>query len=149
MQLVAVVPRTAENTTPSTDSEGVGGVTTIPETQHSNGHCDCLELVNNNPVEFTLFSTWCLPRECKNLLENSSFSARGANEVNRYLNTTMTFFSYLSEIGTIYLSEATAEDTAVQREQRAGKGLYTAGGEGGPSEEAGGAESCDGTDEQT
>ena len=57
LQPVAVVPRTAENTTPRTDSEGVGGVTAIPETQHSNGHCGCLELVNNNPVEFTLFST--------------------------------------------------------------------------------------------
>ena len=65
-------------------------------------HCGCLELVNNNPVEFTLFSTWCLPLECKVLLENSNFSARGANEVKRYLNTSMTYFSYLSEIGTIY-----------------------------------------------
>ena len=102
LQPVAVVPRTAENTTPRIDSEGVGGIPAIPETQHSNGHCGCLELVNNNPVEFTLYSTWWLPRECKNLLENSSFSARGANEVKRYLNTTMTFFSYLSEIGTIY-----------------------------------------------
>ena len=85
LQPVAVVPRTAENTTPRIDSEGVGGIPAIPETQHSNGHCGCLELVNNNPVEFTLYSTWCLPRECKNLLENSSFSARGANEVKRYL----------------------------------------------------------------
>ena len=102
LQPVAVVPRTAENTTPKTDNEGVGGVTAIPETQHRNGNCGCLELVNNNPVEFTLFSTWCLPLECKVMLENRCFSARGSNDVKRYLNTSMTYFSYLSEIGTIY-----------------------------------------------
>ena len=102
MQPVAVVPRTAENTTPKTDHEGVGGVTAIPETQHCNGNCGCLELVNNNPVEFTLFSTWCLPIDCKVILENRIFTARGSNDVKRYLNTSMTYFSYLSEIGTIY-----------------------------------------------
>ena len=34
LQPVAVVPRTAENTTPRIDSEGVGGIPAIPETQH-------------------------------------------------------------------------------------------------------------------
>ena len=96
------MPRTAKNTTPKTDHEGVGGVTAIPETQHCNGNCGCLELVNNNPVEFTLFSTWCLPIDCKVILENRIFTARGSNDVKRYLNTSMTYFSYLSEIGTIY-----------------------------------------------
>ena len=102
MQPVAVVPRTAENTTPKTDHEGVGGVTTIPETQHRNGNCGCLELVNNNLVEFTLFSTWCLPIDCKVILKNRSFTARGSNDVKCYLNTSMTYFSYLSKIDTIY-----------------------------------------------
>ena len=51
---VAVVPRTADNTVPKTDHEGVGGVIAIPETHHKNGICGCLELVTNNPVEFTL-----------------------------------------------------------------------------------------------
>ena len=51
---VAVVQRTADNTVPKTDHEGVGGVIAIPETHHKNGNCGCLELVTNNPVEFTL-----------------------------------------------------------------------------------------------
>ena len=78
---VAVVPRTATNTVPTTDLEGVGGVIAIPESQHKNGKCGCLELVTNNPVEFTLFSTWCLPMECKSMLENRCFTAGGSNDV--------------------------------------------------------------------
>ena len=40
--------------------------------------------------------------ECKSMLENRCFTARGSNDVKRYLNTSMTYFSYLSKIGTIY-----------------------------------------------
>ena len=100
--LVAVVPKTAANTVPKTDHEGVGGVTAIPETWHKNGNCGCLELVTNNPVEFMLFSTWCLPMDCKSMLENRCFTAGGSNDVKHYLNMSMTYFSYLSKIGTIY-----------------------------------------------
>ena len=82
--------------------EGVGSVTAIPEKQHKNSNCGCLELVTNNPVEFTLFSAWCLPMDCKSQLENASFTAGGSNDVKRYLNTSMTYFSFLSKIGTIY-----------------------------------------------
>ncbi len=58
LQPVVVVPRTAENTAPKTDHEGVGGVTAIPETQHRNGNCGCLELVNNTT---TLWSSRSSP----------------------------------------------------------------------------------------
>ena len=99
---VAVLPRTATSTLPKTDHEGVSGVTAIPETEHKNGNCRCLALVTNNPVEFTMFSTWCLPLDCKTMLENRCFAAGGSNDVKHYLNTSMTYFSYLSEIGTVY-----------------------------------------------
>ena len=99
---VAVLPRTATSTLPKTDHEGVGSVTAIPETEHKNGNCGCLALVTNNPVEFTMFSTWCLPLDCKTMLENRCFAAGGSNDVKHYLNTSMTYFSYLSEIGTVY-----------------------------------------------
>ena len=45
-QPVAVVPRTAENTMPRIDGEGVGGILAIPA-EHSNKNCGCLELVTN------------------------------------------------------------------------------------------------------
>ena len=54
---VLVLSRTTSNTVPKTDHEGVGGVKAIPEKKHMNSNCGCLELVTNNPVEFTLFST--------------------------------------------------------------------------------------------
>ena len=74
---------------PKTDHEGVGGVTAIPEKKHINSNCSCLELVTNNLVEFTLFSTWCLPGDCKNEIENVSFTVRGSNDVKCYLNTSI------------------------------------------------------------
>ena len=40
--------------------------------------------------------------ECKSMLENRCFTAGGSNDVKRHLNTSMTYFSYLSKIGTIY-----------------------------------------------
>ena len=83
------------------DHEGVGGVTAIPEKGHTN-NCACLEVVTDNPVEFTLFSTWCLPSGCANQLENRQFRVDGSNEVKRYLNTSLSFFSKLSEVGTVY-----------------------------------------------
>ena len=101
LQPVAVVPRTAENTVPKIDSEGVGGVAAIPA-EHATKNCGCLELVVNNPLEFTLYSTWCIPKECKNELENRWFRKQGPSDVRRYINSSMSFFSYLSEIGTVY-----------------------------------------------
>ena len=53
-------------------------MTAIPEKKHKNSNCGCLELVTKNPVEFTLFSAWCLPMDCKSQLENASFTAGGA-----------------------------------------------------------------------
>ena len=50
--------RTTSNTVPKTDHKGVSGVKAIPEKKHMNSNCGCLELETNNPVEFTLFSTW-------------------------------------------------------------------------------------------
>ena len=99
---VSVLLRTTSNTVPKTDHEGVDGVTAIPEKKHMNSNCGCLEPVTNNPVEFTLFSTWCLPQDCKNEHENTSFTVGGSNDVKRYLNTSMTYFSFLSEIETVY-----------------------------------------------
>ena len=40
--------------------------------------------------------------DCKSMLENRCFAAGGSNDVKRYLNTSMTYFSYLSKIGTVY-----------------------------------------------
>ena len=99
---VSVLPRMTTNTVPKTDHEGKGGVTAIPEKKHMNSNCGCLELVTNNPVEFTLFSTWCLPVDCKNEIENASFTIGGNNDVKCYLNTSMTYCSFLSKIGTVY-----------------------------------------------
>ena len=65
----------------------------------------------------------------------------------RYLNTSMTYFSYLSEIGTIY--QRLMLRTPLSSVSRGlAKALYTTGGEGGPGKEARGAEGSDGPDEQ-
>ena len=98
---VAILPRDSSNTLPRTDHEGVGGVAAIPEKRHKN-NCSCLELVTDNPVEFSVFSTWCLPAVCANQLENRQFRVDGSNDVRRYLNTSLSFFSKLSEVGTVY-----------------------------------------------
>ena len=45
------------------------------------------------------------------------------------------------------LPTADAEDTSVEREQGAGEGIYTAGGDSGPGKEACGTEGSAGPDE--
>ena len=43
-----------------------------------------------------------MPAGCSNQLENRQFRVDGSNDVKRYLNTSLSFFSKLSEVGTVY-----------------------------------------------
>ena len=100
IQPVAVLARTSGNTIPYIDNMGQGGVVAIPEQDHASA-CGCLLLTTSNPMEFTAFCTWCLPKDCCNELENQKFASDGDKETRKYVNTSLTYFSLVSEGGTV------------------------------------------------
>ena len=81
----------------STETDGTTGYTILRDKSHKN-NCFCGLLIENNQIEFCLFSTICFPSDMFSPRINVNiFQA----EKPKYLNPSITFFSYVNSHGVL------------------------------------------------